>query len=176
MIPPLDVSGDKVALRLFTADDIRDDYVGWLNDPIVTRFSNQRFATHDRASCEAYLRSFEGSPNLFLAVLAGSGGPIIGTMTAYRAPQHGTADLGILIGERSCWGQGYAGEGWALLSQWLIDEADVRKLTAGTLAVNAPMIRLAERSGMTLEGRRERQEVFEGAEVDILYFARFANR
>ena len=50
--------GGKVALRPFGAADVTDAYVGWLNDPEVTRFSNQRFRTHTRGSCEEYLASF----------------------------------------------------------------------------------------------------------------------
>ena len=95
------LEGRKVALRPFTASDVTDAYVGWLNDPEVTRFSNQRFRTHDRASCEEYFRSFSGTENLFVSIRAVEGDLAIGTMTAYRVPHHGTCDVGIMIGERA---------------------------------------------------------------------------
>ncbi|MCC6247256.1 MAG: hypothetical protein IT499_05810, partial [Rubrivivax sp.] len=34
--------GRRVRLRPFTAADITDAYIGWLNDPEVVRYSNQR--------------------------------------------------------------------------------------------------------------------------------------
>ena len=52
------LEGDRIILRRFTPGDITPDYIGWLNDRVVTRYSSQRFCTHTRASCEAYLARF----------------------------------------------------------------------------------------------------------------------
>lgn len=172
---PAELLGERVRLTRFTADDITDDYIGWLNDPLVTRLSNQRFVTHDRASSARYLASFERSQNLFFSIRRREDDSAIGTMTAYVSPHHRTADMGILIGERSAWGGGFGQDAWNALLAWLLGEGGMRKVTAGTLAVNEPMIRIAERSGMLLEGRRARQETVDGQEVDILQFARFAD-
>lgn len=170
---PFPLDGKKVRLTRFTATDITDNYIGWLNDPVVTRFSNQRFLCHDRTSSERYLASFDGTPNLFVSVRRLDDGRAIGTMTAYISPHHGTADVGILIGDRSAWGSGFGQDAWDTLTNWLASHPGIRKVTAGTLACNAPMIRLAERSGMELEGRRSGQELVDGEPVDILYFAHF---
>jgi RimJ/RimL family protein N-acetyltransferase len=43
----------RLRLRPFQAADINDTYLGWLNDPEVTRFSNQRFHQHTAESCAA---------------------------------------------------------------------------------------------------------------------------
>lgn len=37
------LSGDRTMLTRFQPSDITSGYVGWLNDPMVVRFSNQRF-------------------------------------------------------------------------------------------------------------------------------------
>lgn len=165
--------GEKVRLTRFTQADLTDDYIAWLNDPIVTRFSNQRFVRHDRESCERYLASFESSGNLFVSIQRRDNDRPIGTMTAYLAPQHGTADVGILIGDRSAWGCGLGQDAWNTLTAWLARQPGMRKITAGTLACNTPMIRVAERAGMELEARRRAQELVDGESVDVLYFARF---
>lgn len=167
------LSGKKVKLTRFGERDITDDYIGWLNDPEVTRFSNQRFVRHDRESCGRYLASFEDTQNLFVSIRRLDDDRAIGTMTAYVSPHHGTADIGILIGDRSVWGAGYGQDAWDTLLEFLATQPGMRKLTAGTLACNVPMIRLAENSGMELEGRRRAQELVEGEPVDMLYFAKF---
>lgn len=168
------LEGAKVMLDSFTAADIGDAYIGWLNDPEVVRFSNQRFRTHSAESCRAYLASFAGSENLFLAIRRRDDGVHIGTMTAYRSIPHGTADIGIMVGERSCWGGGYGQDAWDTLLAWLLGRGDVRKVTAGTLACNTGMVRLMERSGMTLEGTRRAQELVEGEPQDIVLYGKFA--
>jgi ribosomal-protein-alanine N-acetyltransferase len=165
--------GAKVKLARFTEEDITDDYIGWLNDPVVTRFSNQRFLCHDRESCRRYLASFAGTANLFVSIRRLDHDRPIGTMTAYVSPHHGTADIGILIGDRSVWGQRYGQDAWDTLLRFLARLPGMRKLSCGTLACNEPMVRLAERSGMELEGCRRAQELVDGEPVDVLYFARF---
>lgn len=166
--------GDKVVLREFTPVDITDEYVSWLNDPVVTRYSNQRFRDHTKATCAAYLQSFEGTPNLFLSVRRAEDDRAIGTMTAYISPHHRTADVGVLLGDRSVWGKGYGQDAWNAIIGWLLGPGGMRKVTAGTLAVNRPMLNVFDRSGMSFEGRRIRQELVQGEEVDILYYGRFA--
>lgn len=172
---PLVIQGKQVELHRFCASDLTVNYIAWLNDPVNVRYSNQRFITHTLASCTRYMRTFEDSPNLFLSIRMKDSGTAIGTMTAYISPHHGTADMGILLGERSVRGQGLGLDAWGTLLRWLLAEGRIRKVTAGTLSCNAAMLSIIDRSGMTHEGTRYRQEIVEGVEHDILYFARFAN-
>lgn len=165
--------GNRVLLKPFLAADINETYINWLNDPNVVKYSNQRFLRHDRTSCMRYLASFEGTANIFMGVRRLSNDELIGTITAYVAHHHGTADVGILIGDQSVWGMGYGQDAWDTMTNWLLGRADIRKLTAGTLACNFGMIKLMERSGMSLEAVRKAQEIVEGSPVDMLYYAKF---
>ena len=167
------IVGEKVILRRFAASDIADNYLEWLNDPILMRFSNQRFLCHDRQSSLRYLQSFDDSPNFFLCVLDQAGHRMIGTMTAYLAQQHGTADIGIMIGDKTAKGSGYGFDAWRTLMSWLLDMQGIRKVTAGTLACNAQMLKLIKGSGMQPDGIRRHQEIIDGMPQDIAYFARF---
>jgi RimJ/RimL family protein N-acetyltransferase len=169
-----DLRGEKTRVRRFTPADITDAYVGWLNDSVATRFSNQRFLSHDRASSERYVASFEGSPSYFLSVRRLDDDRAIGTMTAYFKPEHGTVDMGIMIGDREIWGGGFGQDAWNTVLRWLLARPDVRKVTAGALACNRGMVRLMERSGMTLEAVRRAQEIVEGKPEDIIHYSRFA--
>ncbi|MDP3511304.1 MAG: GNAT family protein [Sulfuritalea sp.] len=167
------LSGERLYLCPFTESDITVDYIRWLNDPEVLRFSNQRFRHHDEKSCLAYLRTFADSDNLFLAVHLADDKRLIGTMTAYVSSHHGTADLGLLIGERGLWGHGFGLEAWNLLLDYLLRDCKLRKITAGTLRCNLGMTRIMERSGMRLEAVRSQQEMVDGEPQDALYFAKF---
>lgn len=172
----LELAGKKVRLRPFGSGDITDAYIGWLGDAEVTRYSNQRFRTHTRESCEIYLASFAGTRNLFVSIRDANSDTAIGTMTAYRNLHHDTCDVGIMIGNRDYWGGGYGQEAWNLLTEWLMDVAGVRKLTAGTLRANGGMVKLMERSGMVPDGVRIGQELVDGEPVDIVHYARFCDR
>jgi len=163
------LQGEKVTLHAFTAADINDDYVGWLNDRTLMKFSNQRFRSHNLDSCRAYVASFAGTRNLFMAIR--HEGRLVGTMTVYRTPQHGTADIGLLIGEGGQ-GQGWGRDAWGTMLAYLL-RAGTRKVTGGTLRCNVAMVRIMEACGMVPDGVRVGQEMVDGAPQDVLYFARF---
>lgn len=173
IFPAVGVRGRRVLLLPFAATDITDRYIGWLSDPLVVRFSNQRFRQHDVARSQAYLASFEGTDNLFLSVCRADSGTAIGTLTAYVDRHHETADVGILIGDTTVWGQGLGQDAWNTLLDWLQQQGGIRKITAGTLACNRGMITLMERSGMHCEATRKAQEVVDGVTEDVVYYARF---
>ena len=140
--------GRSVDLRPFTPTDITSAYISWLNDPMVTRFSNQRFRRHDEESCQTYLATFTGTDNLFLSIRNSSDNLAIGTMTAYINRNHQTADVGLLVGDPSSWGKGYGQDAWNTLCDWLLKVVEIRKLTAGAAASNTAMVRIMESFGM----------------------------
>jgi ribosomal-protein-alanine N-acetyltransferase len=170
------LEGEKTVLMPFAAADISADYVGWLGDPEVVRYSNQRFVTHSAESCARYLESFAGTGNLFLKILRKSDGVHVGTMTAYYSVPHRTVDVGIMVGRRDAWGKGIGQDAWNTLLAWLLEQACIRKLTAGTMRCNGAMVRLMERSGMSLEAVRPDQELLDGAPQDLVYYGKFPDR
>jgi len=149
-------------------------YVGWLNDPEIVKFSDQRFIEHTLASCREYWQSFTNSPNFFWAIICrDSELGHIGNINAYVDIQHSVADVGILVGERRAWAKGYGLEAWLAVCEYLFRVGNVRKITAGTLSVNVGMLKIMERAGMIDDGRRRRQHLWNGEPVDVIYAALF---
>jgi RimJ/RimL family protein N-acetyltransferase len=165
----LELQGAVVTLRAFTPANLTDAYLGWLRDPQLMKFSNQRFRSHSMESCRAYFESFAGSDNLFIAIY--HEGAFIGTMTAYRSLVHGTADIGLLIGA-GVQGKGLGKDAWATMMAYLL-ASGTRKVTGGTLRCNAAMVRIMQSCGMQADGVRAAQELVDGVPQDILYFAKF---
>ena len=94
-------------------------------------------------------------------------------MTIYRAPQHGTADIGLRLGNRDYWRQGLGLEAWNGVLQTLLQEPGLRKVTGGTAKPNAGMVKIMEQSGMKLEAVRHQQELIDSQAVDLLYYSIF---
>jgi ribosomal-protein-alanine N-acetyltransferase len=161
----------RLLIEPFAPHHLTERYVGWLGDPEIVKYSEQRTRVHTLESCRAYAATFAGTPHFFWALVSQADGHI-GNMNAYL-DRHGVADVGILIGERSAHGRGHATEAWLAVCDYLLRESGVRKVTAGALAVNAPMLRLMERAGMTSDGRRVRQQLWNGQEVDVVHAASF---
>lgn len=167
--------GKKVYLSKFTTNDITMEYVSWLNDPEVVKFSNQRFKTHSISSCQSYFASFDQTDNLFLKILLKCNGQFIGTMTAYVLTPHQTVDIGIMVGVKSVWGSGVGQDAWNALIKWFVQQSAIRKITAGTMQSNTAMLKLMERSGMIFEARRQKQELLNGIPEDLVYYGLFCD-
>ncbi len=165
----LELKGAVVTLRAFAPANLTDAYLGWLRDPQLMKFSNQRFRSHSMDSCRAYFESFAGSDNLFIAIYHDDA--FIGTMTAYRSLVHGTADIGLLIGA-AVQGKGLGKDAWGTLMAYLL-ATGTRKVTGGTLRCNQAMVRIMQGCGMQADGVRAGQELVDGVPQDILYFAKF---
>jgi [ribosomal protein S5]-alanine N-acetyltransferase len=164
----------RLQLLPFSEKHLTERYLGWLKDAEVVRYSQHRFSEHTPDTCRAYWRSFIGTPNYFWAVERRGGEPAhIGNLNAYVNENHGLADIGILIGERAVWGEGYGSEAWIAVCNYLLREVGIRKVTAGTISVNDPMLAVMSRAGMIDDGRRVRHQLWGGKEVDIVHRALF---
>lgn len=167
------VIGRKTHIRMFLEKDISNEYLAWLNDQSTMRYSRQSEQLHSRQSALSYLASFDNTSNLFLAIDNIETDKSIGTMTVYIEKHHGTADIGILIGERNLWGQGFGFDAWSTIMDHLSQSRKIRKITGGAVSSNAGMIRVMERAGMTLEATRNAQRVIDGQLVDEILYAKF---
>ena len=163
------LTGQLITLKPFTHSNITSEYIGWLNNPAVLRYSNQRFRTHNVETCEAYLSLFMQTDNMFLAIYRES--EFVGTMNTYISQAHKTADMGVMIGHQ-CWGKGIGTDAWTTLMRYLL-QAGIRKVTGGALRCNTAMFNIMMKSGMKPDGVRVAQELVNGEPEDIIHFAKF---
>lgn len=165
---------DRLTLRPFERRELTERYVAWLNDPESVRYSEQRHHKHTLATCEAYYLSMQRSGNWFLAILHNDGTPVhVGNLSIVFDAPNATADMAILIGESAARGHGLGREAWQAVMEHLLMVKGIRKVTAGTMSSNAPMMAVACQCGMGEEGRRRRQFLFEDRTVDMVLFAKF---
>ena len=169
---PMSVGG--LLISAFRDGLLTDRYVGWLNDPDVVRFSEQRHRPHTIDSCASYLADMRASDGLFLSIEVLESGPRhIGNISVSVDKPNSSADLSIMIGDRNAWGRGYASVAWSAVMMRLLVELGMRRVTAGTMEVNEPMVRLMARSGMRIDGVRPRHFLWEGREVGLVTASRF---
>lgn len=166
----------RLKLVPFGKEHLTDHYVAWLNDPEVVRYSEQRHRRHTLESCASYWSAFGNSPHYFCAIMRkGEIDEHIGNVTIVMDLPNRVADLAIVIGDKTCWGHGYGSEAWVMLMRELAKNHAIRKITAGTMAVNTGMLTVMQRAGMLEEGRRKRHFIWEGQEVDMVMFAIFSD-
>ncbi len=165
---------DAIVLFVLTPEDVSGAYVRWLNDPDIGQFLESRFTAHDIASTRAFVSAQLDNPNvLFLGIRDKASGAHVGNIKLGPIDrQHGTADIGILIGERAVWGRGVATRAIALLAAIAANQLGLRKLTAGCYAANGGSERAFVRAGFTVEGRRPAQFLMGGTPEDMVLMGR----
>jgi len=165
---------NRLVLEPFKEHHLSDRYVEWLNDPMVTEYSELRHRHHTIESCKSYYHSFIGSIHFFWAILLRSPKNFhIGNITAHIDFPNLIADLGILIGEKNYWGNGFGLEAWQAVLSFLFKEKRIRKITAGTLATNSGMIQIMRRSGMKEDGLRVKHFLQDNKAVDVIHYCIF---
>ena len=168
------LDGARLRLRDLEPSDATDAYERWMNDPEVTRYLESRFGRHDRDSLRGYIETNRQADGVYaFAIELVDGDRHIGNIKlgSFEEP-HRRADIGILIGERDCWGRGYATEAIALLTEWAFADLGLEKLTAAAYGPNTGSIRAFERAGFTVEAVRPRHYRAGDEFVDGVYLAR----
>lgn len=148
------LSNERFRLAPFTEDSIGERYLGWLNDPEITRFLEIRYEPQTREMALAFVRSFAGSAEKYIwGIHAVTDGSLIGTATLHTINRHhGSAELGILIGEKAYWGGTTALDVLSLMIDFGFGPAGLRRLMAGTYARHWGMNLIYKKLGFTLEG------------------------
>ena len=153
--------GERLYLRPIERADA-DRCRRWINDPEVSRYLLYARAVGEAAE-EAWIASMsEGNvpSSLHLAIVIRKGDRHIGNVGFHDIDWvHRHAVTGTLIGEKDCWGLGYAPEAKALLLAHGFDSMGLHHVTATTFAENVRSQRQLEKSGYALEGRL-REHVF----------------
>lgn len=167
--------GPRIELRPLTEADLTDAYVGWLNDPEVTRYLTIGGTTSTRESLRAYFERFRsGRSDWLFAIIERASGRHIGNVTInHLHPRHRIADTGLMIGCKECWGRGYAYETWRLVIRHAFERLGARKLIAGAVEDNTASIATLEKLGFKREGVLRGEFLLDGRPRDLIRFGLF---
>lgn len=158
---------EHLVLRMLTPSDATPEYLGWMQDPMVYRYLESRFANHTLESLRAYIEtSNESSSDLLFGICLRDSGRHIGNIRLGPIDRHHRhSAIGLLIGARDCWGKGYATEAIAGVTAYAFEELGLEKLYAGCYASNEGSYRAFLKVGYVrealsrghwfCEGRRE---------------------
>lgn len=152
--------GARVVLREKQLGDAPNDY-RWRSDAELARFDAARPLTLNYQEYLALYREELLYPSPYRRSLAieDEKGAHIGNVMYYNIDTfQQEAELGITIGERRCWSQGYGTEAVALLLERLLGRMGFRRVYLKTLDWNERAHRCFESVGFAVYGRGQRGE------------------
>lgn len=165
---PYLVMGERIYLREVRLADVTETYHRWMNDPEVTQYTESRFFPNSMETLREYVSRFSNDrQNLFLAIVLKKDDRHIGNIKLGSINWiHRFADIGIIIGEKDCWGQGYATEAIRVLTDYAFRVLNLHRIVAGCYANNVGSVKAFLRAGWQQEGVRKRQYFSDDGYVD----------
>lgn len=146
------IAGQRVYLRLMEEQDVPFK-VKWINDPDIHKTLNCDYPISVTGTTQWLRRVREDdSRRDFIICLIDQDRPIgyAGLLEIDRRNRKAEAYIG--LGERDCWGKGYARETLELLKTNAVRELGLHRIYLYTWILNTRMIALAEICGFQIEG------------------------
>lgn len=167
--------GRRLYLRPFTVADITSDYLRWMSDPAVTRFLESRFTKQSITTLSEFVASVLADPSqYFFAIVLKEGDRHIGNIKLGPVNEvHRFGDIGIVLGEKDCWGYGYATEAISLMCLFAFETLNLHKVTAGCYANNEGSARAFKKAGFVLQGVHKDHYLSDGKYVDRIQMEMF---
>lgn len=140
------ITTPRLILRNLRPEDVTQDYADWLNDPEVNRFLSCAGIRQTLESCREYVRSYEGLNDKALIGIFTREGCHIGNITISSVDRkRREATIGICVGRKKCWSQGFGTEAVSTLVQYGFQSMGLRHFTAGVNVRNTASVMLFER-------------------------------
>jgi RimJ/RimL family protein N-acetyltransferase len=167
------IQGKKIYLRRLTEDDATQEYVGWMNDSEINQYLESRFYEQTIESTKAYIRSVTNDNNYQFGIFLNESGKHIGNIKIGSINHfHRYADIGFLIGDKSCWGRGIATEAIKLATDFAFNTLKLHKLWGGAYSPNIGSIKAFLKNGYQQEGAKKNQYLCHGQYVDDILFGK----
>jgi [ribosomal protein S5]-alanine N-acetyltransferase len=122
-------------LRRLAPEQCGERYLGWMNDPEVTRHLQSRFRRWDVPALRAWAGAFEYRNNFLFGIHEAASDLHVGTMTLRCEPYHHYGMIGFMIGDRAHWRRGAATAAITAVLDFAFFERRLRKVR-GTVVDN----------------------------------------
>lgn len=166
--------GKRIRLRGNERSDL-PKFVEWLNDPDVRRTLSMSLPISLAAEeqwFENMLKRPSEEQSLGIEIKDGDGWRLIGNCGIFDINWRArSAEVGLFIGDKSCWNKGYGTEVMRLLLRHGFETLNLNRIFLRVDAANLGGIRAYEKAGFVHEGRF-RQGTFQGGEYrDMLFMS-----
>ena len=170
------INSSELTLRVITASDVGKAYIGWLNNPQVTKYLEVRMEEVTLETQRDYVTKIYESSHSCLFGIFEKNNSMIGTIKIGPINfHHGFGEIGLLIGEPEFWGKGFGSKAIGMLCEAFFEFGVLRKVTAGVTEGNLGSMRAFEKNGFVIEGLLRNQNIgVNGELLNVIRYGRIA--
>jgi diamine N-acetyltransferase len=168
------IYGDRVRLRHVESEDL-PLFVEWLNDPQVSH-GLSLYVPLSLAEEEDWFEKILKSPiderPLVIEIQMGKDWRMVGNSSFHNLDwRNRSAEIGLFIGDKSSWDQGYGTEVLRLLLRHGFSTLNLHRIYLRVFEDNPRAIRAYEKAGFVQEGRQRQAEFHDGQFFDVLWMS-----
>jgi len=164
------IQGSQVRLRALEPEDL-PDYHRWLNDPEVVRYL-KLYAPLSMPDEEAWYQEVRDDSSQMVFAIESEAGQHIGNLSLMDLNwKDRSAELGIVIGDKSQWGKGYAQDATRTLLALAFGEMNLNRVYLRVFAEHEAAINAYRKCGFVEEGRLREEIYADGRYHDMLVMA-----
>jgi [ribosomal protein S5]-alanine N-acetyltransferase len=167
------LESERLILKPLSLSFLSKEYVNWMNDTEVNEFlsSGGDYSLH---KLKVFLSEVEKNEILFWAVIIKHSGKHIGNIKIDPVEiKHGICEYGIMMGDKTEWGKGFAKESSKLVIEFCFKSLNLRKMNLGVIESNKRAVKLYEKLNFIVEGKLINHVSSNGQFVNVLRMALF---
>jgi len=163
----------EYTIRILTPEDVTNEYVKWISDPEITRYSQNRLRTFTLEGQKKYVKDMLDSDCHYLYGLFHHqlhiGNLLFGPIDWFNK----LCDVRIVIGYKKYWGKGIMYNLGTKGIENTFKDYPLFKLCITVRANNLPSIFCAKKFGFVKEGIRKSHLIFEDSRIDLIEYGVF---
>ena len=166
----------NISLKKISKNNIIPDYIKWMNDYEVVKFTEQKYIKHTKKNVKNFLEKINKDKySLIYGIFCNN--LLLGTVKIGNINQiHKTADISYIIGNKKFWNKGIGSAVVRKICLIAFKELKLKKLIAGTYSVAIESQKVLKKNGFKREGVLKKQIYFNNKRIDhYIYGLQYIN-
>lgn len=144
-------------------------FLKWINDTELTKYLNAHPNVYTFYDEQAFFERISKDKTTRVFAILRKGRTIGSCDLKEIDPVNRTATLGIMIGDKGCWNKGYGTEAMRLLLEYGFATLNLKNIMLKVYAFNERAIRVYEKCGFRVIGRRRKARFYDGQYYDEVF-------
>lgn len=167
------LESERLLYEPLSSKHLSMNYVNWLNDKKVNKYLESK-GGYTIETLEAFLKEQQKKQILFWAIFIKNSHKHIGNIKIDPIDlEHNSGEYGIMMGDTTEWGKGYAKEASIKIINYCFNELKLSKITLGVINKNKAAVKLYEKIGFERYAIINNYGVYGGKACDSIRMVKY---
>ena len=163
-----ELESSRLFLKPLNTSFLSEEYLHWMNDKKIVKYMSTG-GDYNLKRLNNYLEDLNENPKYFWAIILKQNHKHIGNVKIDPIDfSNKTGEYGIMIGEKTVWGQGIACESSKLALKYCFNELGLKKIFLGVIAENKRAIQSYKNIGFSEEYFKKKFHYLKGEYHDFI--------